>query len=130
MTTGVVLMAYGTPRSAAEIEPYYVDIRRGRPPTPEQLADLVRRYDAIGGTSPLATLTEQQGAVLQDALDERVPGAFVVTLGLKHAAPKVEQGVATLVAAGVDRIVGLVLAPHFSSMSVGEYTGRAAAAAV
>ena len=54
MTTGVVLMAYGTPRARDEIEPYYTDIRRGRPPTPEQLADLTRRYDAIGGISPLA----------------------------------------------------------------------------
>ena len=52
--TAVLLMAYGTPRTPAEIEPYYTDIRRGRAPTPEQLADLVARYDAIGGISPLA----------------------------------------------------------------------------
>ena len=125
MTTGVVLMAYGTPRAPEEIEPYYTDIRRGRAPTPEQLADLTRRYDAIGGISPLARLTEAQREALQTALDERAPGAYVVELGLKHADPKVEAGVATLVSAGVDRIVGLVLAPHFSSMSIGEYLGRA-----
>ena len=57
---GVVLMAYGTPRTPTEIEPYYTDIRRGRPPTAEQLADLTRRYDAIGGVSPLAARTEAQ----------------------------------------------------------------------
>ncbi len=129
MTTGVVLMAYGTPRTPDEIEPYYTDIRRGRPPTPEQLADLTRRYDAIGGISPLAALTAAQGNVLQAALDERQPGQFVVALGLKHAAPKVEEGVAALAADGVERIVGVVLAPHFSTMSIGEYLGRAAAAA-
>jgi ferrochelatase len=129
MTIGVVLMAYGTPRTPAEVAPYYTDIRRGRPPTPEQLADLTRRYEAIGGISPLAVLTERQRDVLQAALDERAPGRHVVTLGLKHAAPKVEEGVATLAAAGVERIVGLVLAPHHSSMSIGEYLGRAAAAA-
>ena len=50
---GVLVMAYGTPRSAVEIEPYYTDIRRGRAPSPEQLADLERRYEAIGGLSPL-----------------------------------------------------------------------------
>jgi len=129
MTVGVVLMAYGTPRAPEEIEPYYTDIRRGRPPTPDQLADLTRRYEAIGGISPLAALTERQRDGLQAALDARAPGGYVVGLGLKHAAPKVEQGVAALAAAGVDRIVGLVLAPHFSSMSIGEYVGRAGAAA-
>ena len=60
MTTGVVLMAYGTPRTPEDIEPYYTDIRRGRPPSAEQLADLTRRYEAIGGLSPLAAITEAQ----------------------------------------------------------------------
>ena len=59
-TTAVLLMAYGTPRSREEILPYYTDIRRGRPPTPELLDDLTRRYEAIGGLSPLARLTEAQ----------------------------------------------------------------------
>jgi len=128
-TTGVVLMAYGTPRTPAEIEPYYTDIRRGRPPTPEQLTDLTRRYDAIGGISPLATLTAGQREVLQAALDERRPAEYVVAIGLKHAAPKVEEGVAALAASGAARIVGLVLAPHFSALSIGEYLARAGAAA-
>ena len=71
---GVVVMAYGTPASPDDVEAYYTHIRRGRPPTPEQLADLVRRYDAIGGTSPLAERTEAQRAGLAAALDERAPG--------------------------------------------------------
>ncbi len=129
MTTGVVLMAYGTPRTPAEIEPYYTDIRRGRPPTAEQLADLTRRYEAIGGISPLAALTAAQSAVLQGALDARRPGEYVVGIGLKHAAPKIEQGVAALVAGGNDRVIGLVLAPHYSALSIGEYLGRAESAA-
>jgi ferrochelatase len=129
VTTGVVLMAYGTPRTPAEIAPYYTDIRRGRPPTEEQLADLTRRYDAIGGISPLAALTEEQAAVLQAALDSRRPGEFVVQIGLKHAAPKIEEGVAALVDGGADRVVGLVLAPHHSALSIGEYLERAGAAA-
>ncbi len=129
MTTGVVLMAYGTPTAPEQIPAYYTDIRRGRPPTDEQLADLVRRYDAIGGISPLAERTEAQRRALQAALDARAPGGYVVGLGLKHADPKVEAGVADLVARGVSRIVGLVLAPHWSSMSIGEYLGRAEAAA-
>ena len=123
--TGVVLMAYGTPRHPDEIEAYYTDIRRGRPPTPEALADLVARYEAIGGISPLAELTEGQRDALQAALDARDPDRFHVTLGLKHADPKVEAGAAELSQAGFGSIVGLVLAPHFSSYSIGQYLQRA-----
>jgi len=120
----VVLMAYGTPRSREEIEPYYTDIRRGRPPTPELLADLVRRYEAIGGISPLAALTEAQRTALAAALDERAPGRFDVVLGLKHAHPMIEETGAELVSRGVKRAVGLVLAPHYSSYSIGQYMDR------
>ena len=127
--TAVVLMAYGTPRSRDEILPYYTDIRRGRPPTPEQLADLVARYEAIAPPgsdilSPLAARTEAQRAGLQAALDTAAPGQYHVVLGLKHAEPMIETAVAELVADGFQRIVGLVLAPHYSSYSIGQYIGR------
>lgn len=126
---GVVVMAYGTPATPDDVEAYYTHIRRGRPPSPEQLADLRRRYDALGGTSTLAARTRDQLAALTAALDERAPGRFRVALGQKHAAPFIEDGVAELAAAGADRIVGLVLAPHFSKASVGEYQARAGEAA-
>jgi len=122
----VLLMAYGTPRTPAEIEPYYTDIRRGRPPTPEALADLTERYAAIGGVSPLAQLTEAQRDALQAALDQRAPGRFHVALGLKHADPKVEDAAEELAAAGYPTVVGLVLAPHYSSYSIGQYLDRTA----
>lgn len=136
MTTGqnpdpiaVLLMAYGTPRTPEEIEPYYTDIRRGRPPTPELLADLVARYDAIGGISPLAQRTDAQRDALQTALDERAPGRYQVVLGLKHAEPMIETAVADVASRGITRIVGVVLAPHYSSYSIGQYLGRARDAA-
>ncbi|MCA1692217.1 MAG: ferrochelatase [Actinobacteria bacterium] len=118
-------MAYGTPATPDEIEPYYLHIRRGRPPTPEQLADLKRRYDAIGGTSPLLERTQSQAAGLEEALGD----GWLVRLGMKHAPTFVEDGVRALAEAGVERVVGLVLAPHFSRLSVGEYAARAYAAA-
>lgn len=127
---GVVLMAYGTPRGPADILPYYTDIRRGRPPTDEQLADLTARYAAIGGTSPLAERTEAQRDAVQRALDELAgTGAYRVVLGLKHAQPSIESAAAELVAAGCARIVGLVLAPHWSAFSVGQYLERLRSAA-
>jgi ferrochelatase len=125
---GVLVMAYGTPRSLDEVEAYYTHIRRGNAPSPEQLADLVRRYQAIGGVSPLAERTEAQRAAISSALDERGVEHLVV-LGQKHAEPYVEDGIARLAAAGVQQVVGLVLAPHWSAFSVGQYHARAAAAA-
>ncbi len=127
---GVLLMAYGTPEREGDLEAYYTDIRRGRPPAPEQLADLRRRYDAIGGLSPLAERTRAQARGLQRVLDERAgAGAYRVELGLKHAGPSIEAGVEALAAAGVEDFVSLVLAPHFSALSVGQYLERAADAA-
>jgi ferrochelatase len=122
-------MAYGTPRTPAEIEPYYTDIRRGRAPTPEQLADLVARYDAIGGISPLAARTEAQRDALQVALNEIAPDEYDVVLGLKHAAPMIETAVNDLAASGYQHIIGLVLAPHYSSFSIGQYMDRTRKAA-
>ena len=129
MTNGLVVMAYGTPPSPEHIEEYYTHIRRGRPPEPEQLADLTARYAAIGGISPLAERTRAQVDRITAALDAAAPGAWVVRLGQKHAAPFIEDGVAELVEAGAERIVGLVLAPHYSASSVGQYNSRAEAAA-
>lgn len=125
----VVLMAYGTPRSPDEILPYYTDIRRGRPPTDEQLADLTHRYEAIGGVSPLAKITEAQRDAIQLELDTIDPGRFDVVLGLKHAAPKIEDAVVDVAARGFDRVVGAVLAPHYSAYSIGQYLGRVGTAA-
>ena len=128
-SVGVLVMAYGTPRSPDEVEAYYTDIRRGNPPPPELLAELQGRYAAIGGVSPLAARTEAQGQAVQAALDVLAPGRFTVALGLKHAEPRIETAVRELAGRGVAAAVALVLAPHYSAFSVGQYQGRAAAAA-
>ncbi|CAN5125626.1 ferrochelatase [soil metagenome] len=122
--TGVVVMAYGTPGGPEDVEAYYTHVRRGRPPTPELLADLVRRYDAIGGVSPLAGRTRAQASVLATSLERRAPGRFRVEVGYKHAPPFLEEAVETLVGGGAERLVALVLAPHYSAGSVGEYLAR------
>lgn len=125
---GVLVMAHGTPAAPADIEPFYTSIRRGRPPTPELLAELVGRYEAIGGTSPLAERTRDQVAGIADALEAAAPGRFVVRYGAKHTAPSIEDAAAELVATGVGTVVGLVLTPHQSSLGAGQYLERAAAA--
>ena len=128
MTTAVLVMSYGTPRRSEDVEAYYTDIRRGHPPTKaEQLDELISRYEAIGGVSPMNDRTAAQIAALQTALDASSPGTFRTYYGTKHATPKIEDGRRPQAALdGCDAIVGLVLAPHFSKMSVGEYIERAA----
>jgi ferrochelatase len=118
-------MAYGTPTTRDDIEEYYTRIRHGRAPTPEQLADLTRRYDAIGGTSPLARRTADQVAGIQRVLNELAPGKYDVRYGSKYEPPLLESTAATFRDDGVTDVVGLVLAPHSSSMSTDQYMARA-----
>jgi len=128
MTTGVLLMAHGTPANTTEIVPFYTRIRRGRPPEPAQLAELEARYEAIGGVSPLAVRTAAQVDAVRAALQARAPGRYVVSFGAKHTEPLIEDAAAALGSAGLERVVGLVLTPHGSSLGSQEYLDRAAAA--
>lgn len=121
--SGVLVMAYGTPRSLDDVEEYYTDIRRGRPPPPELLEELTDRYRAIGGHSPLYEITRAQAK----GIEERT--GVKSYLGQKHAAPFISDAVAEMARDGVEHAVGLVLAPHFSSLSIGDYEKRARAAA-
>ena len=124
----VLLMAYGSPPTREEILPYYTHMRGGRPPSAEALAELVRRYDAIGGSSPLQEITRAQAESLELELRRRAGSDWRVVVGMKHSAPFLEDAVRQLMADGVTSAVGLVLAPHFSQMSVGQYVSRAESA--
>jgi ferrochelatase len=117
-------MAYGTPRDLSEVEAYYTDIRRGRPPTPELLEELTSRYRAIGGSSPLLEINAAQAK----GIETRLEGVRSY-VGQKHASPFVADAVRQMQSDGVERAAGLVLAPHYSAMSVGDYERRALAAA-
>jgi ferrochelatase len=107
-------MAYGSPVDEAGIEPYFTHIRGGRPPSRQALADLVARYRAIGG-SPLTEITRAPAAALGAATG--MP-AFA---GMKHAPPFIADAAARAREAGVTRLVGLPLAPHYARMSLGGY---------
>ncbi|NMO95398.1 ferrochelatase [Paenibacillus lemnae] len=129
MKIGVLVMSYGTPQSMEDVEAYYTHIRRGNKPTEEQLKELTDRYDAIvGGVFPLRENTDRQVSTLQETLnrDSRAQGVeFVCYQGLKHASPFIEDGVEQMVKDGITQAVGIVLAPHYSTMSVGTYIKRA-----
>jgi ferrochelatase len=125
---GVLVMAHGTPARRQDIAPFYTRIRRGRPPTPVQLAELEDRYAAIGGLSPLNERTMAQVDAVRAALEQRAPGRYVVAYGAKHTEPLIEEAAATLLAAGTPAVIGLVLTPHGSSLGSQEYVDRAEAA--
>ena len=122
---GVLVMAHGTPATLDELPGFYTEIRRGRPPSADQLAELEGRYRAIGGPSPLNALTASQAAGIARALEGTEPGGFVVRHGNRFADPRIEHAAEELAGAGASQVVGLVLAPHSSRASVGEYARRA-----
>jgi len=122
---GVLVMAHGTPSRPDDVEAFYTRIRRGSPPSPEQLAELTGRYEAIGGISPLAERTAGQVDGLAAALEAADPGRFIVRYGAKYTEPTIEQSAAALIADGVRTVVGVVLTPHRSTMGSGEYLRRA-----
>jgi protoporphyrin/coproporphyrin ferrochelatase len=113
----VVLMAYGSPERLEDVPAYYADIRGGRPIRPELLEDLIERYRILGieDGSPLNAITEQQRAAL-----ERELGGPVFT-GMRHWTPRIAEAVGAALAGGARTIVGLVLAPHYSDLSIGKY---------
>src|ERR1700704_312191 len=113
----VVLMAYGSPERLDDVPAYYADIRGGRPIAPEQLEDLVARYCRLGveESSPLNAITEQTRAALEHEL------ALPVFTGMKHWTPRIADAAEAALAANADTIVGLVLAPHYSALSIQGY---------
>lgn len=120
--TGVLLGAYGAARGLEDIEAYYTDIRHGRSPTPAQLQDLVDRYRAIGGASPLMAITEQTGRSLQAALEARHgPGVFHVEVAYRHVSPRLADVAIGMADAGVARVLGIALAPHYSGFTYRGY---------
>jgi len=124
----VLVMAYGTASGPEDIERYYTDIRGGRAPSPEHLAELRDRYAAIGNVFPLLDTTRAQAA----GLVERLNGdgeTYRAYLGMKHSAPSISEAVARMRDDGIEHAIGIVMAPHWSGMSVETYIERVRAAA-
>jgi ferrochelatase len=120
VSAAVVLMAYGSPERLADVPAYYADIRGGRPIAPEQLDDLVARYRRLGVEehNPLNAITEETRAAL-----ERDVGLPVFT-GMKHWTPRIGDAAEDALATGAGVIVGLVLAPHYSRLSIAGYRAQ------
>jgi protoporphyrin/coproporphyrin ferrochelatase len=122
MSAAVVLMAYGSPERLADVPAYYADIRGGRPVAPEHLDDLISRYRRLGieQANPLNAITEETRAALEQAL------GLPVFTGMKHWRPRIAEAAERALATGADTVVGLVLAPHYSRLSIAGYRDQLA----
>lgn len=124
MNTAILLMAYGGPNSLDELEPYLLDVRGGRPVSPELLDEMSQRYASIGGRSPLLDITRRQAEALEARLNrsQAVGGdRFKVYVGMRHWAPYIRQALEGIAADGFQRVVAVCMAPHASRLSSGAY---------
>jgi protoporphyrin/coproporphyrin ferrochelatase len=117
VSAAVVLMAYGSPDRIDDVPAYYADIRGGRPVSPERLADLTERYRRLGieTSNPLNEITERTRAALEAEL------GLPVSTGMKHWSPRIADAAEAALATGADTVAGLVLAPHYSRLSIAGY---------
>jgi protoporphyrin/coproporphyrin ferrochelatase len=120
---GVLVMAYGGPDNLDEVEPYLMDVRGYRATAPEIVHEVRERYREIGGRSPILERTQAQADALQSALNERGHN-FKVFVGMRHWHPFIQDTLAGMRAQGIERTVGLVMAPHYSRMSIQAYFNK------
>jgi ferrochelatase len=117
---GLLVMAYGGPGSLDEVEPYLRDVRGFRDTPPEVVDEVRARYAAIGGRSPILERTGAQARALEEALNTN-GRRFTAVVGMRHWHPYIGDALVRLAEAGVERAVGLVMAPHYSRMSIERY---------
>jgi protoporphyrin/coproporphyrin ferrochelatase len=124
MKSAVLLMAHGTPASLDEMPEYLRLVRGGRPPSPELIEEMRHNYQAIGGRSPLTEITAAQGEALSRRLGADVP----LAIGMRNWRPFLKDAIAGLAANGATRVIGVPMAPQFSTLSVQKYVDAATAA--
>jgi len=125
MTTAVLLMAHGTPESTTEMSEYLTLVRGGRPPSAELVTEMRHNYEAIGGRSPLTEITQAQA----DALASRLGSSVPVAVGMRNWHPFIAEALENLAAAGARRVIGIPMAPQFSTLSVDKYITAARSSA-
>jgi ferrochelatase len=128
--TAVLLMAYGSPNRLDEVEAYFTDIRGGRTPSPQAVEELTARYRQVGVPTPLLAVSSELGRQLERALNADPPdeAIYTVHLGMKHWTPRIASAVEEALDAGADRLIAIVLAPHYSGISIGGYRRQVEAA--
>ena len=121
--TAVLLMAYGSPNRLEDVEAYFTDIRGGRKPSLEAIEELTGRYRRVGVPTPLLAVSMELGQQLERQLNLDPPDDMIYTvhLGMKHWTPRIATAIDEIVDSGADRLIAIVLAPHYSKISTGGY---------
>lgn len=125
-THHLMIMAYGGPDKLEDVRPYLLDVRHHRPTSEEIFREIEDRYELIGGRSPILELTQAQADGIENALNEQAPDGerWKVWLGMRHWHPYIAQAMGEMKDAGVERAVTMVMAPHYSAMSIGAYNKK------
>src|SRR5690349_24314855 len=110
---GLLVMAYGGPDNLDEVEPYLMDVRGYRPTSEEIIHEVRERYREIGGRSPILERTRAQAEAMESALNHTRKD-FKAFVGMRHWHPFIKDALAEMSSQGIDRAVGLVMAPHYS----------------
>jgi ferrochelatase len=128
--TAVLLMAYGSPNRLQDVEAYFTDIRGGRTPSREAVEELTARYRRVGVPTPLLAVSMELGRELERLLNIDPPDdrMYTVHLGMKHWTPRIASAIEEIVDSGADRVIAIVLAPHYSTISTGGYRHQVEAA--
>lgn len=122
---GVLVMAYGGPESLDDIEPYLLDVRGGRATRPELIEEIRERYRLIGGRSPILELTRSQAEALELALNQSgAEDRFRAYVGMRHWRPYIREAMERMAQGGIQQVVAIAMAPHYSRMSIGAYTRK------
>ena len=117
---GLLVMAYGGPDNLEQVEPYLMDVRGYRATAPEIVHEVRERYREIGGRSPILERTRAQADAIEAVLNGRGQ-KFKAFVGMRHWHPFIQDTLAEMRAQGIERTVGLVMAPQFSHMSIEAY---------
>lgn len=120
-TTAILMMAYGGPDSLESVEPYLLDVRGGRPTSPELIEEIRHRYEVIGGKSPLLDITRQQAQALENHLNANSDSPYKVFVGMRHWYPYIRETIADIAASGITKIIAICMTPFYSRMSTGAY---------
>jgi protoporphyrin/coproporphyrin ferrochelatase len=123
-STAVLIMAHGTPASLDDMPEYLRLVRGGRPASPELVAEMRGNYGAIGGRSPLTDITQAQATALRARLGPTVD----VSVGMRNWHPFIKDALRELAGKGAGRVIGIPMAPQFSTLSVQKYIDAARSA--
>lgn len=122
MKKALLVMAYGGPDSLDDIEPYLLDIRGGRPTSPELVAEIRGRYARIGGRSPLLEITRGQAQMLEQCLNNlSSEDTYQAYVGMRHWKPYIRDVVAQIARDGLRGGLAFCMTPQASRMSTGAY---------